>query len=321
LQVVFVLSVVPAAWAAPIADFTISPPSPLPGETVTFTSTSQPDGDEINGWSWELGDGNAVPASPDATHAYPAGVYDVTLTVTDSSAESGSATKRIVVNTPPTPDFVVFPGQGILGQSLDFVSTSTDPDGQAVPGLGWNFNDGSPAAFGQHVQHAFDEAGTHMVTLNALDSLGGFNSTQKPVRVTSPTPLRTPTTPRETERRELRLLSPFPVVRLAGDLTDAGVRVRVLSVRAPRRALITVRCRGRTCPARRIRTRSRGRTLSFKRFRNRNLRTGSALAVLVSRADRIGKYTRFTIREGRSPKRTDRCLMPGASKGSRCPND
>ena len=49
--------------------------------------------------------------------------------------------------------------------------------------------------------------------------------------------------------RSRRVIRPFPVVRMKGRLTARGADVQVLSVRAPRAAKISVRCRGKSCPA------------------------------------------------------------------------
>ena len=44
-----------------------------------------------------------------------------------------------------------------------------------------------------------------------------------------------------------KAIRPFPVVRMRGRLTASGARVSLLSVRAPRPAKVTVRCKG-SCP-------------------------------------------------------------------------
>jgi hypothetical protein len=44
------------------------------------------------------------------------------------------------------------------------------------------------------------------------------------------------------------------------------------------------------------------------------------LEVRVTKAKTIGKFTRITFRAGRSPKRVDRCLWPGATKPRACPS-
>ena len=118
-----------------------------------------------------------------------------------------------------------------------------------------------------------------------------------------------------------RLMSPYPVVRLAGRLTVNGARVRRLSVsRAPRCAVVAVSCRGRSCPARRVSRFLARRPLRFRRF-ERRLPAGTVLTVRISKGDSIGKFTEFRIRAGKAPLRRDRCLRPGERRGSACPRD
>lgn len=129
-----------------------------------------------------------------------------------------------------------------------------------------------------------------------------------------------PPDPPFTPVRPLPLLSPSPIVRIAGRVTRRGARVRVLSVRAPASATIVVRCRRRGC-TRRSTARGRGmrRAVRLKRFQ-RAFRAGTIIEVLVGRVDAIGKFTRFRIRSSRSPARKELCLLPGASGGSQCPD-
>ena len=54
-------------------------------------------------------------------------------------------------------------------------------------------------------------------------------------------------------------------------------------------------------------------------YDRKRLRAGATLELLVSKRDRIGKYTRFRIRRGRAPQRFDTCLRFGATRGTRCP--
>jgi hypothetical protein len=58
--------------------------------------------------------------------------------------------------------------------------------------------------------------------------------------------------------------------------------------------------------------------VSFPRFAH-SLRAGIVLEIRVTRPDRIGKYTRFTVRRNSAPRRTDSCLMPGSSAPKACP--
>ena len=112
-------------------------------------------------------------------------------------------------------------------------------------------------------------------------------------------------------------MAPFPVVRLRGRLTATGVRVSLLSVRAPAGARVQVSCRGKSCPARVLVRRVRRRSVSFPRL-HAALAAGTVLEVVVSRPGQIGKFTRFRIRRSAAPRRLDQCFMPGASRPSAC---
>jgi len=121
------------------------------------------------------------------------------------------------------------------------------------------------------------------------------------------------------------LMTPFPTVRLAGLIYPGSVRVRVLSVRAPVGARISVRCRGRACPLRSVvrRVRPRGSrtsaTVTFRQLTARRLPSGTRLEVRVTMPGHIGKYTSFRLRGGTSPRRSDRCLVPGRWAPAPCP--
>jgi hypothetical protein len=117
----------------------------------------------------------------------------------------------------------------------------------------------------------------------------------------------------------LRLLSPFPVVRLVGQAYPRRTVVTLLSVRAPRGALARVRCKGKGCPKAVRRKRSKGKPLRFKTF-ERSIRAGAKLEVFVVRSGRVGKYTRFKLRSSKIPLRTDACVVPGKRKPRPCPS-
>jgi hypothetical protein len=109
--------------------------------------------------------------------------------------------------------------------------------------------------------------------------------------------------------------NPFPVVRITGLLTATGVRVTLLSVRAPRDVRIDVDCMGSDCPARHY-TPPAGKH-RLRKF-ERDLKAGTRLEVRVTKPGYIGKYTAFVIRHHAEPKRSDRCLEPGAIRPVRC---
>ena len=75
-----------------------------------------------------------------------------------------------------------------------------------------------------------------------------------------------------------------------------------------------VSCRGDGCPVGRLRRRP-GRIAAFERF----LPAGMRIVVRVTRRERIGKYVRLRIRDGRAPARRDACLLPGSPRPAPCP--
>ena len=61
-------------------------------------------------------------------------------------------------------------------------------------------------------------------------------------------------------------MSPFPVVRISGQFSRRGVRIRRLTIDAPPGTGVKVRCGGRGCPFKRLR-----RTISLRVRANREL--------------------------------------------------
>jgi hypothetical protein len=100
--------------------------------------------------------------------------------------------------------------------------------------------------------------------------------------------------------------------KLTATPTGAGVIVNSLSVAATKGAKIEVRCR-RRCSGHQARTAG---VASFPLLRGRAVRAGAAIEIFVTKADAIGRYTRYDIVRGNF-RRTDRCLPPGSRKPRR----
>jgi hypothetical protein len=122
------------------------------------------------------------------------------------------------------------------------------------------------------------------------------------------------------------VISPFPIVRIVGILKRAGVKIKLLSVRLSASARAVVTCRGRRCPtrarspARALPASRRGTTwVRFRRF-ERFVRAGAALEIRVSKAGKIGAFTRYSIRRRRLPTRIDSCLDPAGVLPVACPS-
>jgi hypothetical protein len=127
-----------------------------------------------------------------------------------------------------------------------------------------------------------------------------------------------------------QLLSPFPVVRLAGRIGKQGTVLRLFSVEAPPGARVVVACRGRGCP---FRSSARSAiaprdgkvhasaSLRIRKLERHPLKKGVTIRVYVTKPATIGKYVFFKFRKMRPPARIDRCLMPAApTKPVECPS-
>ena len=105
-------------------------------------------------------------------------------------------------------------------------------------------------------------------------------------------------------------------MRIRGYLTTNGVRVQVLSIRAPKNVRITVTCKGRGCPRRKW---AHSVALVRARAFEASLPAGVRLVITVRRSGNwVGKYTTIRIHRGKAPTRVDRCLYPGSSKPAVC---
>jgi large repetitive protein len=152
--------------------------------------------------------------------------------------------------------------------------------------------------------------GTHNFAVRAVDEAGNRDSTPatKVWTVLAPPPAAAAAGP--------SLINPFPVIRISGTITRRGVRLRLFLVNAPAGAKVMVRCRGKGCPFSK-------KSRAAKVFRMRTIEkkfypAGVKLEVFVTKPGTIGKYTRFKIRRGKAPARTDRCLPVGSLKPTRC---
>jgi PKD repeat protein len=344
------------ALAQPTADFDWAPKPVVAGTAVTLKSTSTPTdaNTPITEIAWDLdGDRKFETRTPTGTNAVtvpaPApGIWTVTVRVEDTAGEGDRATRRISVQPPPPPPgpppppppalpppppnqppiaaFAGLPGSPLVGEEVTFVSYSEDRDGH-ITEHAWDLNgDGNfDDATGPLVTRRFSVPGARAVTLRVTDDQGAASTLsltisvreQPPAGATgaSPPPVRQPivgpTLPP-------RMLSPFPIVRLVGSVTEAGTEIHLLSVRAPKGAQVLVRCLGRGCPVKHVKKVVGRRPVTFGALK-RLMPAGVVLEVLVQRGDSIGKYTRFRLRWNRRSQRADGCLWPGTTRMAPCP--
>jgi PKD repeat protein len=314
----------------PTAAFTWSPNPPTVGAPATFTSNSM----AIPGFpistAWSI-DGASAGNAQTATHTFTSpGNHTVRLVVDDARALAPvELPQTLYVNARPDADFSAFPGSPLVGEEVNLTSDSSD-DGPLTEQV-WDLNGdgvfGGPGdARGSRAMVMFGEPGNHTISLRVTDGYGAESTISRTINVRRSSLLQ-PISNRGDSgpsvgiaQPVLRLISPFPVVRLTGSVVKRGTRIRRLSVRAPAGSRVFVRCRGRGCPVKRVIKLVKRSTVRFPAF-ERLMRAGTLLEVLVRRGDRMGKYTSFRIRRKRVPKRIDGCLPPSASRGVTCQAD
>jgi hypothetical protein len=294
------------AWAAPVVSFVFSPEAPFTGEVITFTSTSS---GTISSQTWDL-DGDL--RCDDATggvvqHSFAtAGTYSVTLCVTGGGG-GGSQTQPVAVgNRAPVAAFNYAPAAPLPGDSVMLTSFSADPDGPLVS-QAWDLdNDGVfDDSQGAAASVSFAAPGDYLVKLLVTDRDGAASLAQRLITVHAPV---------------AQFLSPFPVVRVIGDVRRRGTLIREIVIRVPAGSHVVIRCRGGGCPKTKAKTTAHAaRTLHVRRFARRVLRPRAVVQISVTKPGTIGKYTRIRIRRGKPPSRIDRCLVPDGKRPVRCP--
>ncbi|MBK7174406.1 MAG: PKD domain-containing protein, partial [Bacteroidales bacterium] len=148
-------------------------------EAVTFTDESTSLNGYNTSWHWDFGDGNSqtilFPAIPNTSHTYAInGIFNVTLTVTNSLGCISSETQVINVFGGPEADFY---HSGNCSESpVTFTDISTVANPQAIVGWSWNFGDITSGVSNtstlQNPVHTFANAGTYNVTLVSYTSNG-----------------------------------------------------------------------------------------------------------------------------------------------------
>jgi PKD repeat protein len=133
------------------------PSSPV-DELVAFDASSTT---TITTWDWDFGDGG-FGSGQHVTYAYTlAGIYDITLVVTNTDACTDTVVYSIEVFELPVADFTVVPGNSICRmEELTFNGSSSTN----ILNWYWDFGDGNTSN-GQNTTHTYATAGTYDVSL------------------------------------------------------------------------------------------------------------------------------------------------------------
>lgn len=175
-----------AANIAPTAAFTES----VTDLDVAFDASGAADSDgTIEAYTWNFGDGSTGTGKKPTKKYSAAGVYDVTLTVTDNRGGKASVTRPLTAVAPnvlPTAAFTEVVND--LDVSLD-ASGSADSDG-TIASYAWDLGDGSTAT-GKTVAKKYAAAGPYNVKLTVKDNRGGEATATRTVTAIAPNVLPT----------------------------------------------------------------------------------------------------------------------------------
>ena len=165
----------------PTANFTAAPRRGQPPLEVQFTDASAAiPGTPITDWSWDFGDGPPLGSGQiPAPHTYAAaGVYTVTLTVTDAAMNSDSETKTdYVVVGGPTADFTASPTSGYAPLQVQFTDTS-EPGASPITEWLWDFGDETTSPE-QSPAHTYLSGGDYTVTLTVTNAVASDTRTEQ----------------------------------------------------------------------------------------------------------------------------------------------
>ena len=163
---------------APTADFSSS----VTNLSVAFTDLSTDNDGSIAQRNWNFGDGtSSTVQNPNHTYA-TAGIFSVTLTVTDNQGKTGSRSRNVTVTAPNTAPIANF-NFSTANLAAAFTDLSTDSDG-TVTQWNWNFGDGTSTST-QNPNHTFATAGTYTVTLTVSDNQAATGTLARSVTVTA----------------------------------------------------------------------------------------------------------------------------------------
>lgn len=145
------------------------------GVAVTFdgSGSSDPDGSIVD-YAWDFGDSSGATGSQ-VTHAFAAGTYAVSLTVTDNNGATDSTSMQIQVTATNVAPVAAISGptNGTEGVAVTFDgSGSTDSDG-TIAAYSWDFGDNTAGA-NVTVTHTY-AAGSYTVTLMVTDNDGAVD--------------------------------------------------------------------------------------------------------------------------------------------------
>ena len=141
---------------------------------MAFTSTSVAGSIPITTYLWDFGDGSTQTDAydPGISHPYEtAGVYGVSLTVTDADGCSSTETKAGLMTILPTLTASFTSSRQVLCAATDPVQFTNTSQGPGTLSYQWSFGDGGSSTQPSPT-YSYTTKGTYSVTLTVMSSVG-----------------------------------------------------------------------------------------------------------------------------------------------------
>lgn len=158
----------------PVANFTRTPVTSCSPATVIFNSTSGQLNNPV--YHWDFANGQTGNAQSD-TITYTAGLYYVSLVVTNTGGCSDTSVKSVVVNQTPTAAASISVTQGCSPVTVSFTNNSLNATSYI-----WNFGNGATSTASDPV-YTYTTPGVYPVVLTATSAAGCVDSVLLPLPI------------------------------------------------------------------------------------------------------------------------------------------
>nr|MDO8114067.1 PKD domain-containing protein [Candidatus Sigynarchaeota archaeon] len=165
----------------PSAEFNPSVPiTIIQNQSVLFSHTGS-NGNMPATYYWNFGDGTTETTENPSHTFLSTGIFNVSLTVTDSDGEFDTVTRPylITVTTDLLPNAAFFANQTMLYLNQQAGFTHTGSHGNMPATHQWNFGDGTPNSTAESPAHQYMSAGTYTVTLTVTDVDADSNTVRR----------------------------------------------------------------------------------------------------------------------------------------------
>jgi PKD domain len=212
-------------------------------------------------------------------------------------------------NSAPDLTSVSVPASGIAGTGSSFSASARDV--WSPVSVSWSFGDGS-SGDGESVSHAYAAPGSYTVTVKALDAAGNERTTTRTIQIANPA-----SSPPALSRAKVKLSFKSKAI---GRFTKLS-KLQLQKVPAGSSVVATCKVGAKKCAGKagkKFTKKKASGTVSLDAYLNQKLLPGTKIAITVTNAGFIGELVTLTVRKGKVPSLTTKCLQSGTGKPAAC---